>query len=539
MISSGPITRLWTRGYWIEGLIISVAVLWATAVSLSISPTTDEGKHILNGIAFLDTGDRGLHDETPSSLLHAIFLDDQDLALPHVPVIDGHSVYISNQLFERNSDRSDEIRILARIPTLIVFGGFLVIFAAWSRLLFSTGTARLVLLLAAFEPNLLAHATLASSDFLLTAAAFAGAFFLYRYALVPTFWRASVFGVVLGLSLVAKLSGLFVWFGLLLALGFLVAFRRPPEGVARPLRVGLDHIVCVVLLSLAVFNGAYSFSETGASLRKRPTASAVFSKLKNHVWASLPLPVPQGYIRAVDYVLEVPRKREELGMKSFMAGEAYLGARWTYFPFALAVKTPLLILLLGGMGLWMLRRHSQRAVLYWILLFCPGVFLLGNILFNEFNIGVRYVLPVIPFLILISGFALSRKGGGMRIAKTICIPLHLVLVLGVFPNYIAYFNATSWVVPKDQLLTDSNLDWGQMDHLVSEDFKAHQYPAAQLHTMGPKDPEIRSTGVYGAPGRRVLYLSKNKVVWLDKAQLRNLGEADYTLGEVIDVYVRR
>ena len=54
----------------VEIVLIAAAVVHALAVSLAISPSYDEGKHIINGIAYLENKACCLSDESPFAGAH-------------------------------------------------------------------------------------------------------------------------------------------------------------------------------------------------------------------------------------------------------------------------------------------------------------------------------------------------------------------------------------------------------------------------------------------------------------------------------------
>ncbi len=97
---------------------------------------------------------------------------------------------------------------------------------------------------------------------------------------------------------------------------------------------------------------------------------------------------------------------------------------------------------------------------------------------GKLNIGVRYMLPILPFIyILVSGQIVQllnsikcRDGFEIRPYKYLVSKILLFALLGwyllanlsIYPSYLAYFNELKGGPDKGYLyLTDSNLDWGQ------------------------------------------------------------------------------
>jgi hypothetical protein len=82
---------------------------------------------------------------------------------------------------------------------------------------------------------------------------------------------------------------------------------------------------------------------------------------------------------------------------------------------------------------------------------------------THLNLGLRHVLPLYPFIYLLIGAAAQSFVEHATVARRIALGLLIVLALetlSVFPNYIAFFNLAARPY-RLELLSDSNLDWGQ------------------------------------------------------------------------------
>jgi hypothetical protein len=161
---------------------------------------------------------------------------------------------------------------------------------------------------------------------------------------------------------------------------------------------------------------------------------------------------------------------------------------------------------------------------------------------SKLDIGVRYMLPAIPFLYLFTTIQLSRNG--------------LVWVLGslmvfaaietawVHPDYMSYFNlAVGGPSHGDRYALDNNLDWNQ-DILRLADW-IHQHgddrPYA-IRLAGRRNrPLLVKLGLdrsalEASPHGRLLFISKNarlidgRLPWL--ARYQPIGHVGYS----IDVY---
>jgi hypothetical protein len=113
--------------------------------------------------------------------------------------------------------------------------------------------------------------------------------------------------------------------------------------------------------------------------------------------------------------------------------------------------------------------------LRWSVLLVPVVVFLGIAMRSDINIGVRHVLPILPFLYLVGASALGwllmhdRRWG---IAIVALLAWQVVSSARSFPGYMAYANEL-WGGPKrvHLYLSDSNSDWGQQMKTAAEYLK--------------------------------------------------------------------
>src|SRR5205814_1273822 len=81
------------------------------------------------------------------------------------------------------------------------------------------------------------------------------------------------------------------------------------------------------------------------------------------------------------------------------------------------------------------------------------------------NIGVRHILPVYPFLMVLAGWAAWRLIEHRRAWVYVIVGLlffSAVSSIRAYPSYLAYSNEL-WGGPSQtyRYLSDSNADWGQ------------------------------------------------------------------------------
>ena len=144
----------------------------------------------------------------------------------------------------------------------------------------------------------------------------------------------------------------------------------------------------------------------------------------------------------------------------------------SYYVLALFYKMPegtLFLLVLSGIAS-ITSRKARSPVPDELAVALPIVSFLGAMSFlTDINLGLRYVLPIFPFLFIFAGrLAAWAAGmsGRMRTTAIATIGAGLAITLAatamIHPSYLAYFNAISGGPDRrPPHLIDSNLDWGQ------------------------------------------------------------------------------
>jgi len=117
---------------------------------------------------------------------------------------------------------------------------------------------------------------------------------------------------------------------------------------------------------------------------------------------------------------------------------------------------PFLILALIGAAFIVARNRRALAVAL-----IPIAFLLA-VLPSSINIGLRHILPIYPPLCIAAAYAAILLWRRLTL-RAVVIALAAWMAIGVeraHPDYLAWFNEAAGEHP-EQIVVDSNLDWGQ------------------------------------------------------------------------------
>jgi 4-amino-4-deoxy-L-arabinose transferase-like glycosyltransferase len=440
------------------------------------SAAFDEQYHLAAGYAYLRTGDFRLATNHPplAGLIAALpLLADEGIALPlDDPAWQNGDRFRFSDLFLWESGNDAQALLLRARWMVTLLGGLLLaslFFAARQMLGSRAGWG--ALLLALFEPNLIAHSRFVTTDLALTLFIFLTVWWWWRWLVQPRWANVLLAGLFAGLAMGAKYNGALVW-GIM---GLALLLQPIPTGGAT-WKQRLGGLVVAGVTATAVLWALFRF-----------TAGPV-----SFLPAWLPLPAPhywQWFWNTVVRITDLQGARVD-----FFLGEAASRSWWNYFFVASAVKLPLAHLLLAGAGFVLIARERalRRLCVLWLP---PAIFLLLGAT-QVLNIGFRHMLPAIPFVVLLGASTAERlpwlaaRPRRMAVAGALLAFWLAVDVARLAPHYESYFNqlAGPWQ-NWSNLLIDSNLDWGQ-DLIALREVMAEQgIDSVNLAYFGKAAPE--------------------------------------------------
>ena len=406
------------------------------------------------------------------------------------------------------------------------------ILALWGRAWYGERAAFLSVLLFSCCPTMIANAAIVTHDLPLATAWIATLFALVRFAERPSWRGALLFGAVLGVAQLTKLTAVLlgpvcvvVWFVLRWPVvrgegnASLTTPTRSVSEDARGIiaksssltqRVGVasraersvlaQQWLAAIIVALLVINASYLFRGTGTALKDVPFASGrmVAAQRALAIVGRCPVPLPRDYIAAFDRLaLDLERKHP-----------VYLDGEWRDRPFAryyaaaLSYKLPLsalVLILVASATLAWPRPNSldrRRAVCLLIAVAILPVLASGSA--NQ--IGIRYVLPTLPLLHLFAGQAARWLSESRRRVVWLIVwtaTLTAPLALRFHPHHLAYFNVLAGGPSRGGWhLVDSNIDWGQDLHALKsfmDERQLHEIGLAYFGTVVPARIGINAT----------------------------------------------
>ena len=485
-----PATAMAADAQWPRALVVAagllVFVVLFTALQVAsftrTSATFDEPGGIAAGYAALAAGDyRPAIEHPPLTRLWAalplLFLSDvsadsimktMDAARPEAVAFQGPFEVGYRFLYKDDrQERQGTDRLLYRARFMNVVLGVvlgLLVFA-WVGEWLGFRAAVVALGLYTIEPNIAAHSSLATTDLGVACFIFATLYFLWRLSRRPGAWNLAGVTVCFTLAILSKFSAAILGPTALALIAALV-WRR---AVLTP-RAAAGAVA--LLVSAAWFGvwAAYGFRyapsatpgwlftlhDHPAVRQAVPTLSAMIGWVDAH--HLLPNAFSEGFLHGQGLVQ---------GRPAFLAGSYSTFGWWYYFPVAFVLKTPLVLLILFGGGVVICvdrgRLLSLEAEAFVVL---PIVIFMAVAMTSALNIGLRHVLPIYPFVIVLAALAASTLVNS-RSSKVWWLTM-AVLAAGalefatVYPNNLAFFNRLAGGPSNGfRYLADSNIDWGQ------------------------------------------------------------------------------
>ncbi len=451
-----------------------LAQLWSSVVQLSI--TSDEVDHLHAAYRYWQCNDFGWNPEHPPLVKIVAGLPLQFMRI-NDPVANacgaqtskaedfviGHAFLVSNP---------ERMLMAARFAASSL--ALLLLLTVWffARKMFGLPVAIIAGVLVAFEPNLLAHGALVTTDVAAALGMVLVIYATYNYVHEPRATRLLPLGLAIGFALCAKHSSILVAV-IVPVLLFADAMFYSGGQRSRVLLRYAGALVLVAAVGLLVLWAAYGFRYAA-----RPGNAAIWTPPRlteaHGLVATRVIPeverwrvLPEAYLVGLQDVLV----ESEVGRPAFLLGKLYRHGTWFYFPVVLVIKFTLgrllMLVVLSAISVRYWRRQSRELM----FLLVPVVVYLGFSMRSGMNYGVRHVLPVFPFLIIFAAagtwsFLRQRKWG--MAALVALLLLHIASSLHAYPNYICYSNETLGRSGQSLtgILANSDTDWGQAQKMA-------------------------------------------------------------------------
>ena len=392
---------------------------------------------------------------------------------------------------------------------------YLYLLAAWIG---NELIAALAVIFFSMDPTLLGHSTWVCTDVAACAGFLAAMYHGLRWAELRGWRHALAAGIAIGAAIAAKFSCIFVVpaIGLLMIVRPLSVFTSAlPNKLRTYFRrwPSIAQMVMVGVIAFLTLWATYFFDVD------RLSNQTIFGTQRAE-WQRIPARLREARIPMPSLVLGMMRLvwHNNSGDNNYLNGQFKGGGWWYYFPEAIAIKEPLA--LLGGLviSISLFFVPGKRAPWQTAVILLPPAIFLAAAMKGSIEIGIRHVLPVLPFLYLLVCFQLTRAGKRGLAVLSVLIFMAMIESIMAAPDYIGFFNlAVGGSNYGTRYLSDSNIDWGQdvarlADWLHSDDARSREYSLKLF--MLPGEDLRRQFGLkpatpFSNTRRGLLAISKN------------------------------
>ncbi len=437
------------------------------------SPTSDEWAHFIRGVSFWTTGDTKLsfaHPPLANAIAGIPFLfedevpdlrsfEDWDKAF----VIGVYTEYTGHDYARARAQLVRARRVMFIFPLLLVT---YVYFFCLSQFGFKTAAAAAVML--AYNPNVLAHGSLVTTDLPAALGYVLATGEFVRYLRGPRSpWRVISLSLAVGAAILFKHSGILLVpaFGLI---GLVAAYKG--WGVFAGLdrrgraRRYLGNVTATALIAVLMVNAGYQFNDTGMrvdELLAKPEPQYWISKPYEHellerltpldaLPGALRIPLPYTQVFGITCI----RAQNKRGwFRSYFWGRKRPNkGHPLYFPVLLLTKTPLPVFGLLIAGLLVRRPRRSWPSLPTLTITLMLAYFLAMIVRSNLNMGMRHMMPAVPLLTILAARGFEKTwdwvvrrppkqvgGGKLLLGATLAwMPITAVVAC---PDYLGWFNA--------------------------------------------------------------------------------------------------
>lgn len=407
----------------------------------SESPTFDEFTHLNAGYEFLVNHDFRLDPLNPP-------LAREILALPAI--------------INKNAVLNDLTLLYPRLVVIAFTLGLGLIVYFFSKTFYGNSSAILALFLYILEPNILANGHYAQPDLIFTFFYMLSLLVFYLWQNNFTIKKTIIFGIIVGLLLSTKTTASsFIFIPVI----FLYLIKHNFKiATIKPSRKNLLSILIFSVCCLTALWGTYFFKfEPLLGYRFDPNRPAIgMAKHNNLIKFALDTPLPLGsYISSIKQVLVFNYSGLYTKDSMILGQISHTGQPGYYFIPLIMIKTPFPLLILFFLCLFLFRKRMLKDA----ILLVPILFILLSVSISNLTIVYRYVLPIIPLLIIyVSQIAQVnlKMYNFKKYFWLVILVWYLIESLSSFPHYVSYINL---VLGGDRngyrYVFDANYDWGQ------------------------------------------------------------------------------
>jgi hypothetical protein len=490
------------------------------------SLTYDELSHIPSGYSYLTQRDYRMNPEHPPLIkdlaaapllfLNLNFPEDDPVWTQASPAVWWNQFDFGTKFLYQSGNDPDKIFFWARIPMIIIlilFGWFIFF---WAKKLWGKKAALITIFLFSFFPTFLAHGRLVTTDIGAAFGAILATYFWLEFLKNNNKKSLILAGLAFGIAMIIKFS-LILILPFFAIITFVYAWLKNDNEKIKnllkySLRAFLAGLIGLVFVIWPIYG--YHVSNYPPERQIKDTKDLLATTRVPESITKLNLLLESNSVTRPlgQYFLGIltATNRTATGNTTYFMEQISADSWRSYFPVVYFIKNPLpfhiltLIALLSA--LWAIKRpfwrNSYSRIKDWIgnhftefsMLSFLGIYWATSLASN-LNIGVRHLMPVFPFTILLVSAAIANllKKPFLKVKHALLVALLLWQTLSVFiiyPHFLAYFNeAVGGPNNGYRYVVDSNLDWGQDLKRLKDWVEEKGIDKIYLNYFGGGDPQ--------------------------------------------------
>lgn len=384
----------------------------------------------------------------------------------------------TGMFIDRKDPALQRMTFAYRLPMLLFPALTMLLLFAWGKMTSGAWSGLLAAAIFAFEPTALAHGALVKNDVAAAMAYLAFWFAAWRFWVAPSLTTALLVAGCALLGVAAKLS-LVILAGIvpLLILGRLWGLRRWLDGFVYlsaclgAMYLGLCTLYLWDVRVLHPVEIVHKFEDP-----RIPWAFTYPSQIFQYI------PAPRYFWEGCVSLFHSSAARPPI----YFLGEVRHAGHPLYFLVALAVKVPVALQVLTlaafAFGIWEWIRRRELVLAFFMI---PPVLYIALASLTGHQLGIRLILPALPFAALLAGRIAVRY----RRATVVLVLLAAAESMTNYPHQLSFFNL--WAGGSAQglrYLADSNLDWGQDLRLAAQWARENKVEKLKLAYFGTDTP---------------------------------------------------
>ena len=526
----------------IAAIIISTAILLAASSVWDENIIVDEVPHIGAGYSYLVKKDMRLNPEHPPlakdiAAIPLLFLDlKQDVFDTQYWQSDINGQWYFGRILIFQSDNDTETLTRAvKMPMLIFFVLSVVLIFKWAGKLYGKKAALIATFIFAFSPTVITHTRFVTTDVPAMFGILLASYFFIKWIENHSQKNMIIAGLAFGVAILTKFST-FLLIPYFLILAVIYGLTRKEKIILNVLNFTFKSLLIIIVGFILIVWPVYYFHTYNYPVERQvaDTEYLLGSFGRRNLAEIIVWMADKPVIRAMGQYglgLLMVVQRSVGGNTTYFMGEVSKNSWPHYFPIVYFLKEPLAWWILVFISLfylawqvkqpqeknrdnpagvlarlknWLKNHFTEFAMLLWLAIYWYTS-VTGNL-----NIGVRHLLPIYPFTIILVSGQISKiiqklkgksQNSGVSLRSTnyklIASYLLITVLLGwyfienlrIYPHYLSYFNQVAGGSSGGyRYVVDSNLDWGQDLSRLARWVKEQNIPAIEFDYFGWADP---------------------------------------------------